>query len=343
MSKSKITEFIEELQDKYGEEVIVTTESHLAKGVIPTGSLSLDISLGVGGIPRGTFTQIYGPESSGKTTQCLAIVKEALKLGVGVLYIDVERALDYRYIRAVVGDFDEKLLVLASPETAEDAFETAESGLDSGIFGLIIIDSLAAMSPEEELQKDFRDNSMTLLSRALNKFLRRNSFKVKNSDTAFIFVNQVRANFGSYMGGYTTPGGYGLKHFLAVTIKFTKGTKISKGSGKSREIVGVLTKFSIQKNKLAPPYRGAEIPIIFGEGIDYLRDVIQFGERIGVIRRAGSYYRYEDQTLGQGMDNSKQYLSTNPETLDKIVKSCYNILDNDVKEQEVEDDEQDEN
>lgn len=324
---SKITEFIESLKDKYGDNVIVTTESYLNNGVIPTGSLSLDVALGIGGIPRGMFTEISGPESSGKTTQCLAIAKRAIGMGIAVLIIDVERALDYRYIKAVVGEFDEDLLVLASPETAEDAFTTAEDGINSGAFGLIIVDSLGAMSPKKELDDELTDANVALLPRLLTKWLRRNSYKVKNNNIAFIFVNQVRDNIGSYMGGYVNPGGNALKHFLAVKIKFTKGQKITVGTGKNKDIVGVLTNFSIQKNKLAPPFRGATVPIIFGEGVDYLMDVLEFAKRLGVIRLAGSHYKFGDENLGQGQMQAKQYLSTTPDTLDKIVKACYNVID----------------
>ena len=262
---SKISEFIEQLKEEYGEEVIVTTESQANNGIIPTGSLSLDISLGIGGIPRGRFTEIYGPESSGKTTLCLSIVKEATKLGIGTLYIDVERALDFRYIEAVVGKIDAEMFVLASPETAEDAFSTAENGIDSGAFGLIVIDSLGAMSPKKELEDDLTDANVALLPRLLTKWLRRNSFKVKNNNIAFVFVNQVRDNIGSYMSSYVTPGGNALKHFLSIKVKFTKGQKITKGSGKDKEVLGILTNFSVQKNKLAPPFRGATIPIVFLE------------------------------------------------------------------------------
>lgn len=323
----KILDFITKLKDKYGEASVVTTESHLEGGVISTGSLSLDISLGIGGIPRGMFTEVVGPESSGKTTTCLSIVKQAIEQDLNVLYIDVERALDFRYIRAVVGEFDEDRLVLASPETAEDAFSVAEDGIDSEEFGLIILDSLGALAPQKELDDDLTDANVALLPRLLTKWLRRNSYKVKKNNIAFVFVNQVRDNIGSYVGGYVSPGGHALKHFLAVVIKFTKGQRITKGSGKDSKIIGVLTNFSIQKNKLAPPFRGATLPIIFGEGIDYLGDVLEIARRLGVVRLAGSHYKFGDDALGQGKDNAKQYLSTNKETLDKIIKMCYDIVD----------------
>jgi len=326
--ENMVQKFREDMQDKYGESSLVTTESHLESGVISTGSLSLDVSLGIGGIPRGVFTEIVGPESSGKTTLALSITKQALSQGISVLYLDAERSLDYRYVETIIGDFDSSLLTILSPETAEDFFEVAEEGIVSGAFGMIILDSLGALSPKKELDDDLTDANVALLARLLTKWLRRNSFKVKKHNVAFIFLNQVRDKIGSYMGGYVSPGGNALKHFLTIRIKFTAGMKIKAGD----EIAGILTKFTVTKNKVAIPYRAGTIPIIFGIGIDYYRDVVEFTKRLGILRQAGSYYKFEGETLGQGVEKVSLVLKDHPETLDKIVKMCYDMLGKQFKE-----------
>ena len=323
MNEDLVKKFREDMQDKYGDATLVTNESHLDAGVISTGSLSLDVSLGVGGIPRGVFTEIVGPESSGKTTVALSIASQALKDGISVLYLDAERSLDYRYVKSIIGDFDESLLTLLSPETAEDFFSVAEEAIASLAFGLIILDSLGALSPQKELDDDLTDANVALLPRLLTKWLRRNSFKVKASNVAFIFLNQVRDNIGSYVKSYVSPGGNALKHFLTMRISFTKGQKIKVGD----EVRGILTRFTISKNKLAPPFRAGLLPIIFGTGVDYYRDVVEFSKRLGVLRQSGAYYKFEGETLGQGVDRTIEALKKSPETLDKIVEMCYNILD----------------
>lgn len=314
-------EFLKNFVDKYGENSVVSNVDRELE-VISTGSLSLDISLGIGGIPRGRFTEIVGPESSGKTTLALTLAKEAMNLGENVLYLDAERSLDAEYVSNIVGDFDTDKLIILSPQTAENFFSVAEDAINSGVFGLIILDSLGGVSPEKELTDELTDANVALLPRLLTKWLRRNSFMVREQNVAFVFLNQVRDNIGSYMKGYVSPGGNALKHYESIKIKLTKGGKIDvKG-----DIQGVLTKFTVAKNKLAPPFRSSIIPIVFGKGVDYYRDVLEFATKLGVIRRAGAYYRFEEVTLGQGIAKSKQYLSTNEETLDKIIQLCYNIV-----------------
>ncbi len=317
----RIKDFLKNFVDEYGESSVVNNIDR-ELDVISTGSLSLDISLGIGGIPRGRFTEIVGPESSGKTTLALTIAKEAMLKGDNVLYLDAERSLDAEYVSKIVGEFDTDKLIILSPQTAENFFSVAEDAINSGAFGLVILDSLGAVSPEKELTDELTDANVALLARLLTKWLRRNSFMVKEHNIAFVFLNQVRSSIGSYMKGYVSPGGNALKHYKSIEIKLTKGGKIDvKG-----EIFGIITKFTISKNKLAPPFRSSTIPIVFGKGVDYYRDVLEFATKLGVIRRAGAYYRFDEVTLGQGIVKSKQYLSTNPETLDKIIEMCYNIV-----------------
>lgn len=329
MTKS-IKDFVDELVESYGEASIVTDED---VEVISTGVLSLDVSLGIGGIPQGMYTEIGGPESSGKTTTALTIAKEAIKSGKKVMYIDVERSLDYPYVRMIVGedvniiddisDISEDIdLIITSPDTAEEALGIAESAIESSLFGLIILDSIGALAPEKEKEDALTDHNVALIARLLTKWLRRNSYAVKNNRVAFVFLNQVRDKIGSYLGGYDAPGGNALKHYIGARIEFRKGRKIEA----SGDVVGVETKFTITKNKKAKPYRGGTIPIIYGQGIDYYRDVLEFSKRLGVVRMAGSYYRFEGETLGQGMNNAVETLKSDTETLDKIVKMCYNSI-----------------
>lgn len=322
---SDLTDFLREVEDRYGKASIVEENSDFkTNGVISTGSISLDLALGTGGIPRGNFTEISGPESSGKTTVALSAVKSALEEGLKVLYVDVERAVDYSYIEKLFGEFDKSNLAILSPKTAEDAFLVIENALEQDLFDMIILDSLGAMSPQKELDDELTDANVALLPRLLTKWLRRNSFTVKQNNVAFVFINQVRDNIGAYMASYSTPGGHALKHFCTMQIKFTKGGKIT---GKtSNDVEGILTKFTVVKNKLAPPFKSATIPIVFGEGVDKVRDVIEFATTIGVLRRAGAYYRLDDVSLGQGMNKSIEYLKENPETLDKIIEMCYNVF-----------------
>ena len=321
-----IENFLEEVEDKYGDSTIVRNDTVV--DIIGTGSLALDVSTGIGGIPMGRFTEIYGPESSGKTTMSLSIVKEAIKKGYTVLILDVERGLDYRFVKSVIGDYDENKLVILSPDSAEDTFEIAEQGIASKAFNLIILDSLGGLSPKEEKKKNFEDASVALLPRLLSKWLRRNSYAVRENNIAFLFINQVRDKIGSYVGGYTAPGGHALSHYLSMRIKFTKGGKLEIIKDGSKELIGILTKFTVEKNKLAVPYRSFTIPILFGVGVDYYRDVLDFTSMLGVVRRSGAFYKFEENVLGQGILKASQYLKENQETLDKIVEMCYNVLEN---------------
>jgi recombination protein RecA len=319
----ELVKFMDELEDRYGEFVVVRPDDDIE--VIPTGSLSLDLSIGIGGIPRGKFTEVYGSESTGKTSLALSIAKQTiLVLKEPVLYIEAEMGLGFDYIRSIMGEFDESLFNLVTVETAEQAFEIAEEGVKSGLFGLIVVDSLGALSPVKEREDKFTDSNVSLLARALTKFLRRMSFDVKASNVAFLFLNQVRDNIGGYTRSYATPGGHALKHFCAVRVSLTKGKKIEDKPNK--ELIGIKVPFSVRKNKVAVPFRSSDFPIIFGEGISYKRDVLDFASMLGVIKKAGPYYKMGDDNLGQGMNNAVEYLNKHPETLDKIVEMCYNVL-----------------
>lgn len=313
--------FVEMIEDKYGEDII---EQDIPEGdvvSISTGSLSLDISTGVGGIPLEKITEIFGPESSAKTTLCLEITKRAILKGYKVLYVDQENTLDHNYIRAIIGEFNTSMLVLSQPETAEQALYICEAGIKSGDFNVVILDSIGALAPEKEKEDDFGKAHVAQVPRLLSAFLRRNAYTIRHNNVAFIFVNQVRANIGSYTGGFQTPGGYAVKHYASLRIQLYKAEAIEQGDVP----VGSYSRYSIKKNKMAPPFRGGTFPLLYGIGIDSIRDTIEFAEMLGILEKRGSYYTYEGETVAQGMVKTIEFLKNNPETLDKIIERVYNV------------------
>lgn len=298
--------------------------------VIPTGSLSLDVATGIGGIPKRKITVLYGAESAGKTTLALNIARKAIEMGENVLFVDAEQSLDEPYLELFLGENWKDHFMILHPEKAEDALSIIElaingdkkSGVEAGGFGLIILDSIAALAPTKEKEANLDDAHVGLLSRLLGAFFRRNAYGVYKNNVALLMTNQVRDNIGTYYGGYSLPGGHALKHYPAIIIMLSSGTKIDQGS----ETIGILSKFVIKKNKLAPPFRSYEIPIIFGEGVDEYRDIINFASNMGIIKKRSSYYVFEGETLGQGMNKTLEYLKENKETIDKIREMCYNAL-----------------
>lgn len=311
---------VQQIIKEFGDDVIPTDDS---VSVISTSSLSLDVALGVGGIPRGKITEIYGPEGTAKTTLGLEICKNAIGLGLKAFYVDVENMLDLSYAKAIVGEESIKngFFTVAQPTTAEEAFKICELVLDSNDFSVIIFDSVGALAPVVEQEDEFEKASVAIVPRLISKFLRRNSGRIRKNKVSFVFLNQVRDKIGSYVQGYNTPGGHALKHFSSVIIALSKGKDIEIKKDK----VGTLIRFIVKKNKLAPPFRAYAFPLIFGEGIDELWDFVDFATTVGVIKQAASFFKFEDVTLGQGVKNTKDYLEANPETLDKIRKMVYNI------------------
>jgi len=314
----KHVDYLKELQDGYDK---FTSKRDERLEVIPTGAISLDISTEVGGIPRGRITMIYGPYSSAKTTLCLNIAKNAVDMGLETLYVDAENSIDGAFINNIVGELPEELFKLYQPDSAENSLNICELGIRSGTFKLVILDSIGAMSPEEELEKDLTDNSMMLIPRLLSKFLRRNTYIIKEKNVAFIFVNQVRSNPKSYMGTYEVPGGNALRHFTSLWIALSRGEIIKQGEEK----IGIYSTFVIKKNKLGRPFRSFSFPLIFGKGIDRVWNVIEFADMLGVLQKRGSFYSYEGNTLGQGVVKTKAFLEENKEVLDKIIQECYNV------------------
>lgn len=319
-----VKELLQGFQEKYGESSVYLKDVKLK--AISTGSLSLDVSIGIGGIPKRRFTEIYGPEGTGKTSVCLSTSREVIKLDGRVLYIDAENALDYGYVQEIVGrDVSNDQFVIINPEVAEDAFEMAGKAIQSGLFDLIVLDSLPALAPKEEKEKGFARETMMVIPRLVGKFFRLHGTDLRQTETALIIVNQVRDNTKSYFGGYKTPGGHALKHWNSLEIQLTKGKaiEITKDGIKTR--IGQYTNFTIKKNKVAIPYRTFQFPIIYGKGIDYIRDSIEFSAMLGVIKKKGSWYYFNDEKLGQGLSNTHKTLKEDENLLDKIQQMCYNL------------------
>lgn len=322
MSKKEKT-FIDFILDEFGEEVLDNHTKDVS--AISTGSLSLDTSIGIGGIPRGMITEISGPEGSGKTTIALNVAKVLAKEGKKTLYIEVENLLNKNILKSVLGE-DANLdnIIILTPASAEDTFIMAERGIESGEFDLVVIDSVGALASRAEKKNEFDEDTMMQIPRLIAKFLRRNVYSIRVNDIAVLFINQVRDDVknSSRYKSYLTPGGHALKHQAAVRITLTKGEDLKRGDEK----VGILTKFVVRKNKLSAPFRSFTIPIIFGEGIDYYSDFIDFAKLLGVIKGTGPYYKFDDVVLGQGKSAAKSYLINSPETLDKIKEMVYNIV-----------------
>ena len=314
---------LDKVLEEYGEDVIIR---EYPEGVpsISTGSLAIDVSTGIGGIPKGRFTEVYGPEGSGKTTLLLNIAREAVNTGERVLFIDTENSLDYAYAEEIVGNMDSEIFLIIQPESAESSFTIAMMGIEAG-YTCILFDSVAALSPEKELEKGMEKQQIGLAPRLTSKFLRKVVHTIRKKEVAFIYSNQVRANIGSYFGGYTTPAGYALKHYTSLRIYFSKGKDIEDSD---KNAIGNFVNFVIKKNKVGRPFRQATTNIIYGVGINYYRDVISFGTLLGIIKNRGSYFAYEDETIGSkpGVANTIEALADDPALLDNIVEMCYNVV-----------------
>jgi len=320
MARNKIyNEFLDLIEDKYGDMVVAKDED---VSVIPTGSLSMDISLGIGGIPLRRFTEIYGPESSGKSSLALMICKGALNLGYKVLYIDTEHTMDLHYAKTIIGEFDGEDFVIAQPKTAEDALQLAEYAVQSYHYQLIILDSVGALVTEKELSDELTDKQVAELARLMTSFIHRMNYEIRTRDIAFVFLNQVRATIGSnsFFATYSTPGGYSLKHNCSIRIQLSTGTKLKVGE----DIIGISLNFLIKKNKLSPPFRSFTSPLIFGKGIDSEWDALDFALKIGVVDRVGkAVYKFDGTQLGSvGKNSAIQFLRENPDILDMIRERC---------------------
>ncbi|MBR6872285.1 MAG: recombinase RecA [Ruminococcus sp.] len=280
---------------------------------IPTGSMTLDMALGVGGIPRGRIIEIYGPESSGKTTVALHCIAEAQKLGGEVAFIDVEHALDPVYASQLGVDIDNMLV--SQPDSGEQALEIAEALARSGAIDCIVIDSVAAMVTKAEIDGEMGDTHVGQLARLMSQAMRKLTSVISKSNCAAIFINQVREKIGVVYGNpETTPGGRALKFYASVRIEVRRGEKIQNGS----EIIGNRTKCKVVKNKVAPPFKECEFDIMYGTGISRVGEVLDLATELGVVKKGGAWYSYDDMKLGQGRDNSKEFLASHPDIMGEI-------------------------
>ncbi len=280
---------------------------------ISTGSLSLDTALGIGGIPKGRITEIYGPESGGKTTLALHCVAEAQRKGGLALYIDAEHAMDTEYARTLGVDVDK--LYIAQPSNGEEGLEIADAMIRSGALDIVVIDSVAALVPKAEIEGEMGDSFVGTQARMMSQALRKLGGSLNKSRTAAIFINQLREKIGVMYGNpETTPGGRALKFWASVRLEVRKGDAIKVGTDQ----IGARTKVKIVKNKVAPPFKTAEFDMIFGRGISKAGDVLDLATAQGIISRAGTYYNYGETRLGQGRDNARSYLEENPEIFSEI-------------------------
>lgn len=280
---------------------------------IPTGSMTLDLALGIGGVPRGRIVEVFGPESSGKTTVALQIVAEAQKIGGEVAFIDVEHALDPVYARALGVDIDNMLV--SQPDSGEQALEIAEALVRSGALDVIVLDSVAAMVTKAEIDGEMGDTHVGQLARLMSQAMRKLTSVISKSNCVAIFINQVREKIGVIYGNpETTPGGRALKFYSSVRIEVRKGEAIKVGS----EIVGNRTKCKVVKNKVSPPFKEAEFDMLFGKGISRTGEVVDIATDLGIIKKSGAWFSYNGNKIGQGRENTKKWLTENPETMKEI-------------------------
>jgi recombination protein RecA len=282
-------------------------------GVISTGSLTLDIALGIGGLPRGRVVEIYGPESSGKTTLTLQVVAEAQKLGGTAAFVDAEHALDPGYAEKLGVNVDE--LLVSQPDTGEQALEITDMLVRSGAVDVVVIDSVAALTPKAEIEGDMGDSHVGLQARLMSQALRKLTANIKRSNTMVIFINQIRMKIGVMFGSpETTSGGNALKFYSSVRLDIRRIGAIKKGD----EILGNETRVKVVKNKVAPPFKQALFEILYGHGISREGEIIELGVREGIVDKAGSWYSYEGDRIGQGKENVREFLIKNPELAQEI-------------------------
>jgi recombination protein RecA len=300
---------------RYGDGSIMRLgEAHsMQTEVIPTGSLSLDIALGVGGVPRGRITEIYGPESSGKTTLCQHIVAEAQRLGGTAAFIDMEHALDPVYAARVGVDIDN--LLVSQPDTGEQALEITETLVRSGAVDVVVVDSVAALVPRSEIEGDMGDATMGVQARLMSQALRKLSGAINQTKTAVIFTNQLRQKIGVMFGNpETTTGGQALKFYSSVRLDVRRVQSIKVGD----EVIGNRTRVKVVKNKVAPPFRMAEFDIMFNEGISKSGDVLDLATKFEIVSKRGAFFSYGDIRIGQGRENAKDFLRSNPDLTAEI-------------------------
>ena len=313
--RSAIDKTLTDLTKRFGDGAIMRLgeAKHMNVESIPTGSLALDLALGIGGVPRGRVTEIYGPESAGKTTVCQHIVAEAQRRGGVCGYVDMEHALDPIYAARCGVDVDN--LYIAQPDTGEQALEIVEALVRSGAMDVVVIDSVAALVPRAEIEGEMGDSHMGLQARLMSQALRKLSGAIKQSNTAVLFTNQLRQKIGVMFGNpETTAGGMALKFYASVRLDVRRIQAIKEGT----EVIGARTRVRVTKNKVAPPFREAEFDIMYNEGISKVGDLIDIGAALEIITKRGAFFSYNDMRLGQGREQAKNFLKQHPEYAEEI-------------------------
>ena len=313
--KKALENAIAHIEKTYGVGAVMKLGQSKALNVdsIPTGSMTLDMALGIGGVPRGRIVELYGPESSGKTTVALHIIAEAQKLGGEVAFIDVEHALDPVYAEKLGVNIDN--LLVSQPDSGEQALEIAEALVRSGAIDVIVLDSVAAMTTKAEIDGEMGEAHVGQLARLMSQAMRKLTSVISKSNCVAIFINQIREKIGVIYGNpETTPGGRALKFYSSVRMEVRKGEPIKNGS----EILGNRTRVKIVKNKVAPPFKECEFDIMYGQGISRVGEVLDLATDLNIVKKGGSWFSYNDQKLGQGRDNVKEILQNNPELMQEI-------------------------
>ena len=324
---------IAKIRKEHGEGAIMklTDDSIRNIEVIPSGCLGLDLALGIGGLPRGRIVEIFGPESSGKTTLTLHVIAQAQKMGLPVAFIDAEHALDPYYAKNLGIDLSK--LYVSQPDSGEDALNILEDLVSSAALGVIVVDSVAALTPQAEIDGEMEDSQIGLQARLMSKALRKLVGPAEKTGTCIIFINQLRDKVGVFFGSpETTTGGKALKFYTSVRIDIRKTDSIKDGS----EIIGSRAKVKVVKNKIAPPFKEAEFDIIYGKGISKIGDIIDLAANDNIIVKSGSWFSYNGEKIGQGRDNTKQFLMEHPEIADEIekkVRDKYVIKPEDIQEE----------
>jgi recombination protein RecA len=313
--KKALSATLEDIVKRYGDGSILRLGDarHMQVDIIPTGSLAVDIALGVGGLPRGRVTEIYGPESAGKTTLCLHVVREAQKRGGICAFVDMEHALDPTFAERIGVNIDD--LYISQPDTAEQALEITESLVRSGAVDVIVVDSVAALVPRAEIEGEMGDSFVGLQARLMSQALRKLSGAIKQSATVVLFTNQLREKIGVMFGSpETTSGGRALKFYASIRLDIRRVQAIKQGG----EGGGNRTRIRVTKNKVAPPFKEAEFDIMFSEGISREGDVLDIASEVGIVEKRGAFFRYNEGSLGQGRENARQYLKDNPVLCDEV-------------------------
>ena len=316
---------LSQIEKQYGKGSVMKLgdTSHMQVETVPTGSLSLDIALGAGGVPKGRIVEIYGPESSGKTTVALHMVAEVQKRGGIAGFIDAEHALDPVYARNIGVDIDN--LYISQPDNGEQALEITETMVRSGAVDIVIVDSVAALVPKAEIEGDMGDSHVGLQARLMSQALRKLTSVVSKTNCIVIFINQLREKIGVMFGNpETTTGGRALKFYASVRLDVRRTEALKQGG----EVIGNHTKVKVVKNKIAPPFKEAEFDIMFGQGISTIGDILDLAANCGIVNKSGAWYAYNDAKIGQGRENAKQYLKENRQICDEIerkVRAYYGL------------------